>query len=332
MLLDEISELLLGNGLMITAGNLLAAHAAFSGEDMNLARKIIEQRKAGEKITQEWLDQNRTPDSTQEGVKKIIGHLESSLDNFETTTTSASDAAANYNTAMSAHVTRAVTVDPDNALVAIEALAKEMIDRTSHFAAEMKRSADETRKLRQELDKAKHDADIDHLTGLPNRRAFEVMFDKEIESARETGDSLCVAFVDIDHFKRVNDTHGHASGDRVLKVVAETLSRISNARCHVARHGGEEFAVIFRAITPEKAWQRLDGAREEIAERRLVNRATDMPFGKITFSGGIADVFAYASKSEALRAADEALYTAKQSGRNLIKLAGQDPPPLQDAA
>ena len=118
----------------------------------------------------------------------------------------------------------------------------------------------------------------------------------------------------------------------MLKVVAETLSRISDSRCHVARHGGEEFAVLFRALTLEKAWDRLDHAREEIAERRLVNRATDMPFGRVTFSGGIADVFAYSSRSDALRAADEALYAAKQSGRNRILLAGETPPPLQDAA
>ncbi len=64
----------------------------------------------------------------------------------------------------------------------------------------------------------------------------------------------------------------------------------------------------------------------------MVNRATDMPFGRITFSGGIADAFAYPSKGEALRAADEALYAAKQAGRNQILLAGREPPPLQDAA
>ncbi|OYZ42961.1 MAG: hypothetical protein B7Y31_04645 [Novosphingobium sp. 16-62-11] len=158
------------------------------------------------------------------------------------------------------------------------------------------------------------------------------MLDKEVAVAQAAGESLCVAFVDIDHFKRINDTHGHAAGDRVLKVVAETLSRISDARCHVARHGGEEFAVLFRALSPEKAWDRLDYAREELAERRLVNRSTDMPFGRITFSGGIADIFAYTGKSKALRAADEALYAAKQSGRNQILLAGSSTPPLLDAA
>ena len=85
-------------------------------------------------------------------------------------------------------------------------------------------------------------------------------------------------------------------------------------------------------MTPKKAWKQLDAAREELSERRLVNRATDMPFGRITFSGGIADAFAYKTTSDALRAADEALYAAKQAGRNQVLLAGEQSSPLSDAA
>jgi diguanylate cyclase len=153
-----------------------------------------------------------------------------------------------------------------------------------------------------------------------------------MRDARDAGESLCLAFVDIDHFKRVNDTHGHPAGDRVLKFVGEALNRIADARCFVARHGGEEFAVIWRNHTVDKAWKKLDSAREEIAERRLVNRANDKPFGKITFSGGIADAFAYPDKSAALKAADEALYLAKKSGRNRVFKAGESPDPQAKAA
>lgn len=321
LLLDEISEFLLENGLLVTASNLVAAHAAFSGDDSNLARKIVEQRKTGEKITQDWLDKNRMPDNSQEDVKKIIGHLETSLDNFVTTTTSASDAATSYNTEISAHVTNATKLDAGNALVAIEALAKQMIDRTSHFSAEMKRSAEETLKLRQELDKAKHDADIDHLTGLPNRRAFEAILEQHYREARQESENLCVAFCDIDHFKRVNDTHGHDTGDRVIRAIGETLARITNDKCHVARQGGEEFVMLFRGKTPAEAFEKLDAVRENFSNRTFVNRSNEEPIGQITFSGGIADVFAHANPREALKAADEALYRAKSEGRNRVMLA-----------
>lgn len=321
ILMDEISGFLLDNNLLITAGNLLASHAAFSGEDTSLARKIMERRKSGEPVTQEWLDENRAADDTREGMKKIIGHLETSLDNFVTTTASASDAATSYNTEIAAHVSGAVHVDPDNALLAMETLAKEMIDRTSHFAAEMKRSADETRKLRQELEKAKHEADIDHLTGLPNRRAFEAILDKHYREARQEADNLCVAFCDIDHFKRVNDTHGHDTGDRVIRAIGEALARITNDNCHVARQGGEEFVMLFRGKTPAEAFAKLDAVRENFSNRNFVNRSNEEPIGQITFSGGIADVFAHANPRDALKAADEALYRAKSEGRNRVMLA-----------
>jgi diguanylate cyclase len=132
---------------------------------------------------------------------------------------------------------------------------------------------------------------------------------------------LSVAFCDIDHFKNVNDTHGHDAGDRVIRIIAETLAQISNDNCHVARHGGEEFVMLFRGLTPSEAKTQLDGAREAMAARTLVNRKTEQPFGQITFSGGVASVFAYSDPRAALSAADEALYRAKQAGRNRILMA-----------
>ena len=132
-----------------------------------------------------------------------------------------------------------------------------------------------------------------------------------------------MAFCDIDHFKLVNDTHGHNAGDRVIKLVAQSLARISNDHCHVARHGGEEFVVLFRNVALDDAAASLDRLRQEMAERRLVNRANDLPFGQVTFSGGIADVFTFPDRRTALRAADAALYRAKREGRNRIIVADQ---------
>ena len=144
------------------------------------------------------------------------------------------------------------------------------------------------------------------------------MLERENASAIEAGEPMSVAICDIDHFKRVNDTHGHEAGDRVIRAVAQTLAKISNDKCHVARHGGEEFVILFRGKTIEEAWTLLDETRKAMAERRLVNRATDMPFGRITFSGGVADVFAHTTPRDALKAADDALYAAKAAGRNCI--------------
>lgn len=335
-LLGKVADFLIDHDLEVMPWTLEIAYDYVTGANPRLAQLILERIEESQAITLPWLEQvmrEEKGDGTAEQLVALMSRLEESLDDFASTTSSARNATSEYGAALQQHVDDLEQVSRAGVVITeLATLAKAMMHRTREIEHDLNESEQRAKALQHSLDEARRVADEDHLTGLPNRRAFEAMLDKEIAVAQEAGESLCVAFVDIDHFKRINDTHGHAAGDRVLKVVADTLSRISDARCHVARHGGEEFAVLFRALGPEKARDRLDHAREEIAERRLVNRATDMPFGRITFSGGIADVFAYTGKSEALRAADEALYAAKQSGRNQILLAGSDTPPLQDAA
>lgn len=335
-LLGKVADFLIDHDLEVMPWTLEIAYDYVTGANPRLAQLILERIEESQAITLPWLEQvmrEEKGDGTAEQLVALMSRLEESLDDFASTTSSARNATSEYGAALQQHVDDLEQVSRAGVVITeLATLAKAMMHRTREIEHNLNESEQRAKDLQHSLDEARRVADEDHLTGLPNRRAFEAMLDKEIAVAQEAGESLCVAFVDIDHFKRINDTHGHAAGDRVLKVVADTLSRISDARCHVARHGGEEFAVLFRALGPEKARDRLDHAREEISERRLVNRATDMPFGRITFSGGIADVFAYASKSDALRAADEALYAAKQSGRNQILLAGNHTPPLQDAA
>ena len=335
-MIGKVADFLIDHDLEVMPRTLGIAYDCVTGANPKLSQMILERTETGLPVTLKWLEQvQRETDgeSSAELLASLMSRLEESLDEFSRTTTSARSATSEYGAALQQHVDDLEQVSKAGIVITeLAALARAMMSRTRDIEHNLNESEKRATGLQHSLDEARRVADEDHLTGLPNRRAFETMFDKEMASARAAGDALCVAFVDIDHFKRINDTHGHASGDRVLKIVAETLNRISDSRCHVARHGGEEFAVLFRALSPQKAWERLDRARAEISERRLINRATDMPFGHITFSGGIADVFAYPAKSDALRAADEALYAAKQSGRNLILLAGQEPPPMQDAA
>ena len=121
--------------------------------------------------------------------------------------------------------------------------------------------------------------------------------------------------------KAIAVTHGHEAGDRILKAVADSLAEITNDCCHVARHGGEEFVMLFEGVTVDGAWELLDEARLRLASRRFINRRNDKPFGLVTFSGGVADVFKYPNVRAALKAADDALYRAKHDGRNQIAVA-----------
>lgn len=335
-MISKIADFLIDHDLEVLPTTLTVAYECVTGGAPRLAQLILERTEKGLPITLGWIEEQRgesTHDKNGEALAVLMGRLEDSLDEFSKTTTGARTATSEYSSALRQHVDELEGVGRAGVVITeLAALTRAMMERSITIETELACSERRAQMLQTSLEETRRLAEMDHLTGLPNRRAFDHMLDREIREARETGESLCIAFVDIDHFKRVNDTHGHPAGDRVLKFVGETLNRIADARCFVARHGGEEFAVLWRNHTVDKAWKKLDSAREEIAERRLVNRANDAPFGRITFSGGIADVFAYTDKSAALKAADEALYAAKQSGRNRILKAGENPDPLVQAA
>lgn len=324
-LLDEIAAFLLSYELDVTPNNLLTAHGAFSGSNPALARKIAQRVTAGLDITQAWIDETTAADEAvdkHDGIQHLMAKLESTLESFSKNTTAARSATSTYSDELEQHVAELVQVQETGHIISSLAdLAKAMLERTRTLEADMRRSEDEAKSLRRSLEKAKRDAEVDHLTGLPNRRAFEAVLEREFREARASFDPLTVAFCDIDHFKRINDTHGHDAGDRVIRLIAEMLATISNDHCHIARHGGEEFVMLFRAISLTEAHKKLDDLREQMADRRLVNRKTDEPLGQITFSAGIADVFDFPDPRAALKAADEALYAAKEGGRNQVRIA-----------
>ncbi|MFA7603752.1 MAG: GGDEF domain-containing protein [Novosphingobium sp.] len=324
-LLDAICDFLIDNDLAVTDDNLLAARGAFSGSNPGLARQIAAQVQAGRKITQDWLDEataNQAAERKDAAIERLIAKLEQNIDAFSKSSKAARSATSAYNNQLEQHVVELEQVEETGQIItSLADLARAMAERTRQVEQEMRKSEEEAQALRRHLVRAKRDAEVDHLTGLPNRRAFEALLEKHYREARTAVEPLSVAFCDIDHFKNVNDTHGHDTGDRVIKLIGQSLARITNDNCHVARHGGEEFVMLFRGLPPSQAKQRLDEAREALAQRKLVNRRTDAPIGQITFSGGVADVFGYTDPRAALKAADEALYKAKQTGRNRILLA-----------
>lgn len=329
--LDEIGSFLAFHDLDLSGQALAVAFDYLNGTDPRLARLIDRQVQARQPVTREWLDQvlgSREQDKDAEQLNALMQRLEASIDEFGRTSREARTATSEYGSALESHVGELEQVTVAGTVISeLATIAKVMIGRTRDIEKQMLRSEAQTRSLKRKLDEARRSAEQDHLTGLPNRRAFETHFAEEFAAAQAAGEALSVAFCDIDHFKRINDTHGHDAGDRVLKVVAESLARISDERCHVARHGGEEFVVLFRDLLARDALLRLDRLRSELAERRLVNRANDVPFGQITFSGGVADVFAFPDRGSALKAADAALYRAKEAGRNRILLA--EAPPVE---
>lgn len=326
-LLEMITAFVLDHGLDVSGSNLAAVHGAISGIDHKLARAIDARLKAKEPITQEWFDEVSGGDAYANyriELDSLLTQLETGITTFTKTTQETQSATGDYRAALEHHV-QALKNPEEGVLIGLADLAKAMLERTRQIESDVRRNETEARALRKSLAKARRDADVDHLTGLPNRRAFEALLDKHFEEAKAANEPLSVAFCDIDFFKRVNDTHGHDTGDRVIKAIGEALANISGQNCHVARHGGEEFVMLFRGKTTDQALIALDNARDAMFKRRFVNRENEQAIGTVTFSGGIADVFAYTNARAALKAADGALYKAKESGRNRICLAEPDP-------
>jgi diguanylate cyclase (GGDEF)-like protein len=169
------------------------------------------------------------------------------------------------------------------------------------------------------FEEAEIQASIDGLTGLPNRRYLEELLGT-VGPRRRTGDRLGALMIDLDFFKRLNDRYGHATGDRVLRAVGETISSAIRADDTPARYGGEEFVVILRRADSEQAVDVAERIRAQISAIPPADLGLDE---RITVSIGVAVADPVVSDAQSvLAAADRALYRAKRDGRNRVVLAG----------
>jgi len=158
----------------------------------------------------------------------------------------------------------------------------------------------------------------DRFTGLLNRAVFNEQLDREVAFARREGTRFAVAMLDIDHFKRFNDTYGHAGGDEALRLVAQTLHRACRETDVVARYGGEEFALILPGVRSSRAHDLLERFRREVAATAIKLSGRARPVS-VTISIGVASwPEDGGSAVEILGCADRRLYEAKERGRDQV--------------
>jgi diguanylate cyclase (GGDEF)-like protein len=195
-------------------------------------------------------------------------------------------------------------------LLAVEALAGMPVDALAIstasavlFVLVMVRMRGLIRELEEQTTRATRLARIDGLTGIPNRRSWDIELAVALDTARADRVPLSIAMLDLDHFKRFNDEYGHQSGDRLLKSAATSWRRTLRSGAILCRYGGEEFSVILPATTIQEA--------ESIIER--LRAAT--PLAQ-TFSAGVANWNGSESSGQLVERADKALYAAKRAGRD----------------
>jgi diguanylate cyclase (GGDEF)-like protein len=160
----------------------------------------------------------------------------------------------------------------------------------------------------------------DPLTGLFNRRFLEQSLERELQLAARKKQSIAVLFLDLDHFKRFNDTFGHDAGDMVLQSLANLLRKFFRATDICCRYGGEEFAIILPESSSQNAAMRADALRSEVKSLRLQYKKQTL--GPLTLSAGVAAFPEHGSTShDLLKIADQCLYESKARGRDVVTVA-----------
>ena len=200
---------------------------------------------------------------------------------------------------------------------------KRVSEGIGKLSVQLEQSKGEVRRLTDELHRVREDAQIDALSGLLNRRGF----DRELQRLAPKPDAqegaLAVIMLDIDHFKKINDTYGHPLGDVVISVVGRLLRECVGQSGVAARYGGEEFAVILPEQSLDAASGLAESIRLGVEHGQIRRRKTDAPIGGVTISAGVAAWRSKEDVASVVERADRALYVSKRSGRNRVTVDGQ---------
>ena len=229
------------------------------------------------------------------------------------------------NSAIAEQIDRlADTENPTQVVAAASAILSEtrrFVTQSRQLETEFATSIEEMNRLKQELNSARREAAIDSLTGLYNRRAFDRRLVELVEHAHGLEDSFCLLLLDIDRFKRINDTYGHIVGDKVLSEFARQIGRATRRSDFLARYGGEEFGILLPQTRITSAFTVAENIRSTLEHVRLRRLQSGESLEVVTVSIGVAGYRVDESFESLVGRCDRALYRAKQLGRNRVVLA-----------
>jgi diguanylate cyclase len=219
-----------------------------------------------------------------------------------------------------------------SSLESVHAIIAELARETTrmHSATEAVHQKRETRArevelLTRQLEQAKSEALLDPLTGLKNRRGFELAV-KELEASGSSFKGTALVLADIDHFKQINDKHGHLLGDKILRAIGQTLQANIKGRDIAARPGGDEFAVLLQQTPLGGARALAEQIRTAVAAGRIRRSDSKDQPGSVTLSIGVAAGGSDDTLESLLARADAALYAAKRAGRNRVAVDANEAP------
>lgn len=323
-LYEKIGSLLFENSLEPTPQNFDVCHRYLTANDGELNSQVDRALKSGglTAVSVASIIAQRSVEMSAEDLSQMATGAQAQLNTILHLLHRSSEDVRSYSDSLEEN--RQALEDPEVTASTVNELihlTKTMIDKSREVEDKLRISSDEITQLRNNLAEARKQADTDPLTGLPNRGSMDRQLRDAIENARANKTPLSIAICDIDKFKVINDTHGHLVGDEVIKFVASSLAKKNSDRLFVARFGGEEFVMLFDGVTPESAAVELNEVRERVGTLDLKITSTGAKLGKVTFSAGIAQLDGRTDGSAVLKAADTALYRAKNDGRNRVYIA-----------
>lgn len=251
----------------------------------------------------------------QNELKKVFSNLFRSI---ETTHQTLAESGNNLD-AMSEALDASITEPQINAIVGqIKKEIKKLESSSGNFQEDMQHANREIESLKEKVARYKNEATKDPLTKLDNRRSFDEKLKTALDEASGGKNPLCLIMADVDHFKKVNDTHGHLVGDNVLRVVAATMKESIKGKDMLARIGGEEFAILLPDTPYDGAMKLADDIRVSFEKLDLKKKSTGESLGRITMSFGVTTYKPSEDAESFIHRADQALYQSKESGRNRV--------------
>ncbi len=313
-------------GIAATPDNFAIWYLYFAGRDPKMNRSLDTLLKGDEAISMERSTEIHREFILGEGQNTVVHNtateIKQELNEILKRLGTAGDDAAQYGRTLDTFSEQLAGAEESEAFGAVLsdiATATRAMERQNHdLEQQLESSSSEISRLREDLEDVRREAITDAMTGIFNRRFFDISLREEAVLAEESSENLCLLMIDIDKFKNFNDTYGHLIGDLILKLLANMLTDTIKGRDTASRYGGEEFAVILPETSLQNAVKVAETIRRRTKEKELKNRSTGEIMGRVTVSIGVGCYLLGEDLSDFIARADAALYAAKHAGRDRV--------------
>ena len=304
--------------------NYTVLYEYVSGKNQELSTAIDQLRKTPDSLTNEQMAsfyQSYVSDTDEEGIKEARNALSAIVNSTLGSLDRVAQESQTYHENLGEAAEQLTGSESGNSL---DIVAK-LIDETVRMQAasrsleeELSKTNQDLNNLRSEFQRVQEESLVDGLTGIKNRRAFDEALASAQKQTITSNEVLSLLLIDIDFFKKVNDTHGHVVGDAVLKQVANAINESVRGGDVLARYGGEEFAVLLPSTTMDGAEHVADNICNKVRNQKMDRATVGKDIGRVTVSVGVALFSNNEAGEEFIARADTALYRAKESGRNRV--------------